>query len=130
MENGKIVQVIGPVVDVEFDVAPPVYSALRAGNLVLETALIMSDKQVRAIAMGPTDGLVRGDKVTTDGKPISVPVGDVTLNRIWNVLGEAIDEQPVDFTGVKFMPIHRIAPSFAEMSTKLEILETGIKVID
>jgi F-type H+-transporting ATPase subunit beta len=129
METGKIVQVIGPVVDVEFATAPPIYSALKVGNLVLETALIMSDKQVRAIAMGPTDGLVRGMNVSTDGKPISVPVGDVTLGRIFNVLGEAIDEKE-DVVASNMQPIHRLAPTFAEMSTKLEILETGIKVID
>ncbi len=129
MNNGKVVQVIGPVVDCEFDIAPPIYSALKVGNLVMETALILSATQVRAIAMGPTDGLTRGDLVTTDGTPISVPVGDITLGRIFNVLGEVIDEKPLEGVTER-MPIHRIAPTFAEMSTKLEVLETGIKVID
>ena len=129
MNNGKIVQVIGPVVDIEFDTVPPIYSALKVGDLTLETALILSDTQVRAIAMGPTDGLVRGMVATTDGEPIAVPVGDATLGRIFNVLGETIDEQgPAAASGK--MPIHRLAPTFAEMSTTLEILETGIKVID
>ena len=129
-EFGKISQVIGPVVDVAFvGYTPPVYAALKVGELTLETELILGDGKVRAIAMGPTDGLVRGMEVETTGQPISVPVGDATLGRIFNVLGETVDERGPAATD-QVMPIHRSAPKFSDVSTKVEILETGIKVID
>lgn len=129
-EIGKISQVIGPVVDVSFDnYTPPLYSALKVGDLTLETELILSDGSVRAIAMGPTDGLVRGMKVETEGTPIMVPVGDATLGRIFNVLGETVDERGPAETQSK-QPIHKPAPKFADVNTAVEILETGIKVID
>jgi F-type H+/Na+-transporting ATPase subunit beta len=129
-ELGRITQVIGPVVDVSFDdYTPPIYAALKVGNLTLETELILAAGEVRAIAMGPTDGLVRGMTVETTGAPISVPVGDATLGRIFNVLGEPIDERgPVDVQQIQ--PIHKAAPKFSEVNTNVEILETGIKVID
>ena len=129
-EIGRISQVIGPIVDVAFDgYTPPVYAALKVGELTLETELVLGEGAVRAIAMGPTDGLVRGMEVTTDGRPISVPVGDATLGRIFNVLGEPVDERgPVVADQVQ--PIHKSAPKFSDVSTKVEILETGIKVID
>jgi F-type H+-transporting ATPase subunit beta len=129
-EIGNISQVIGPVVDVSFDnYTPPLYSALKVGDLTLETELILSDGSVRAIAMGPTDGLVRGMKVETEGTPIMVPVGDATLGRIFNVLGETVDERGPAETQSK-QPIHKPAPKFADVNTAVEILETGIKVID
>ncbi len=129
-ETGRISQVIGPIVDVAFDgYTPPVYAALKVGELTLETELVLGEGAVRAIAMGPTDGLVRGMEVVTDGQPITVPVGDATLGRIFNVLGEAVDEAgPVG--AADRQPIHKSAPKFADVNTKVEVLETGIKVID
>ncbi len=129
-EIGRISQVIGPIVDVAFDgYTPPVYAALKVGELTLETELVLGAGSVRAIAMGPTDGLVRGMEVVTDGQPITVPVGDATLGRIFNVLGEAVDEAgPVG--AADRQPIHKSAPKFADVNTKVEVLETGIKVID
>lgn len=129
---GKIVEVIGAVVDVEFphDAVPKVYDALnvKSENLVLETQQQLGGGVVRTIAMGTTDGLRRGLDVTNSGHPITVPVGKPTLGRIMNVLGEPIDEKgPVE--GAK-LPIHRPAPSFDEQAANEELLETGIKVID
>ncbi|EEM03066.1 ATP synthase subunit beta [Bacillus pseudomycoides] len=127
---------MGPVVDVKFDGGklPEIYNALRikqdAVNLTLEVALHLGDDTVRTVAMSSTDGLVRGTAVEDTGKAISVPVGDATLGRVFNVLGDAIDldgEVPAD---VRRDPIHRQAPAFEELSTKVEILETGIKVVD
>ncbi|MCC6638948.1 F0F1 ATP synthase subunit beta [Candidatus Falkowbacteria bacterium] len=131
---GKIKQIIGPVVDVSFEKElPAIYNALviKQGDsqLVLETQQHIGDNSVRAVAMGTTDGLSRGTEVVDTGAPISVPVGKESLGRIFNVLGEAIDEAGVVSTKKK-LPIHRNAPSFIEQSTKTEILETGIKVID
>jgi F-type H+-transporting ATPase subunit beta len=129
---GKIVEVIGAVVDVEFphDAVPKVYDALKvkSENLVLETQQQLGGGVVRTIAMGSTDGLRRGLDVTNTGHPITVPVGKPTLGRIMNVLGEPIDEKgPVEGA---MLPIHRPAPSFDEQAANEELLETGIKVID
>ena len=137
--KGKIVQIIGPVVDVEFHERqlPGIYEALeieysvegRNVKLVLETQQHLGEGWVRAIAMSSTEGLKRGLEVTATGAPISVPVGEGILGRIFNVLGEPIDERgPVSFT--KRYPIHRPAPSLADQNTGATILETGIKVID
>ncbi len=129
---GKITQIISVVADVEFRKGelPQIYHALEApGGLILEVEQHLSDTTVRAIAMGPTDGLKRGDAVKNTGKPISVPVGEDSLGRMFNVLGKTIDGgQPVK--GKELRPIHQNAPAFKDQSTKTEILETGIKVID
>ncbi len=132
---GKIIQVLGPVVDVKFnrEFLPNLYNALELENqgnrLVLEVLQHVGDDVVRTIAMGPTEGLVRGSEVINTNNPISVPVGDEVLGRMFNVLGEPIDEKPKnDFK--KYMPIHRLAPTYEEQQTKIQILETGIKVID
>ena len=132
--EGKITQVLGPVVDVQFNgVLPPILTALRTPNegkdLVLEVAQHLGEDTVRTIAMDSTDGLVRGQKVVNTGNPISVPVGPATLGRILNVIGEPVDERgPVGAD--KHLPIHREAPDFVDQSTEKEILVTGIKVID
>ncbi|HZP55353.1 MAG TPA: F0F1 ATP synthase subunit beta [Candidatus Saccharimonadales bacterium] len=131
--KGKIVQIVGVVVDIEFPGnLPAIYNALevdRAGErLVLEVAQHLSKSSVRAVAMGPTDGLKRGSVVTDTGAPISVPVGDSTLGRMFNVIGEPIDDKPVPKGGTS--SIHAKSPSLEEQSAKTEILETGIKVID
>src|SRR5574338_730570 len=143
MNQGKIVQVIGPVVDVEFEPGklPPIYNALEvpgagstdvfaySAKLVLEVAQHLGESQVRTVAMAATDGLTRGMPVNDTGQPISIPVGKETLGRIMNITGE-----PVDKTGPikssKFYSIHRPAPSFEQQSTKVEMFETGIKVVD
>jgi len=137
---GKINQVLGNVVDVEFGAGalPPIFSALRvsnpsisdvAGNLVLEVQQHLGENTVRCIAMDSTDGLVRGMEAANTGAPISVPVGPGTLGRVMNVTGNAIDERgPIQ--GISLMPIHRDAPSFADQAVEAEILETGIKVVD
>ena len=134
--TGKIVQIIGPVVDVEFSKGvPAIHDALsvenkRAGSkLVLEVAGHLGGGVVRAVALGPSDGLQRGLVVQDTGGPISVPVGKETLGRMFNLLGEPIDGMPA-VSGAERMPIHRKAPSFDEQSAKVEIFETGIKVID
>ncbi|BAU50426.1 F0F1 ATP synthase subunit beta [Sulfurifustis variabilis] len=131
--SGKIVQIIGAVVDVEFprEELPKVYDALTldGADLTLEVQQQLGDGIVRAIAMGPIEGVRRGVTVTNTGAPISVPVGTKTLGRIMDVLGRPIDEKgPVG--AEKSMPIHRPAPSFAEQAASAELLETGIKVID
>ncbi|WP_281627582.1 F0F1 ATP synthase subunit beta [Traorella massiliensis] len=134
---GKIVQVIGPVVDIHFEGhLPALLNAIEIENkhtsskLVVEVAQHIGDDRVRCIAMGGTDGLVRGMDAVDTGAPISVPVGEEVLGRMFNVLGEVIDEgEPLPET-VKKMPIHRPAPSFDEQQTTAEIFETGIKVID
>ena len=134
MPTGKITQVIGAVVDVQFDGhLPAILNALETDNngqrLVLEVAQHLGENSVRTIAMDSSEGLTRGQPVTDTGSPISVPVGDGTLGRILNVIGEPIDERgPVDYTETR--EIHRSAPTFAEQSTESEILVTGIKVID
>ncbi len=136
MNKGIITQIIGPVVDVSFEGAlPAMYEALEVKNgstrLVLEVQQHVGGNVVRSVAMGPTDGLQRSSEVIATGAPISVPVGKPTLGRMFNVLGETIDgkdELPKD--GSKKYPIHRGAPAFIEQSTKTEVFETGIKVID
>ena len=134
--TGKITQVIGAVLDIRFDqgVLPEINDAVEirrkdGSKLVAETVQHLGDDIIRCIAMGPTDGLVRGMEAIATGGPITVPVGEVTLGRIFNVLGEPIDKKPVP-EGVKRNPIHRKAPTFAEQATETEILETGIKVVD
>jgi F-type H+-transporting ATPase subunit beta len=140
MASGKIVQVTGPVIDVEFPPGdiPEIFTALttsnpgiddRADNLVAEVALHLGENTVRCIAMDTTDGLKRGQLVNDTGNPISIPVGPETLGRIMNVIGLPVDERgPI---GAKMTyPIHRPAPEFVEQSTSVEILETGIKVVD
>ncbi|WP_067926833.1 F0F1 ATP synthase subunit beta [Alicyclobacillus shizuokensis] len=138
MNKGKVVNVMGPVVDVRFPEGqlPAINNALRIDyegdvpvHLTLEVALHLGDNVVRSIAMSSTDGLVRGAEVIDSGRAISVPVGQGTLGRIFNVLGETIDEAgPVQAD--ETWPIHRKAPAFTDLSTKVEIFETGIKVID
>ncbi|EOR02759.1 hypothetical protein E3P92_01923 [Wallemia ichthyophaga] len=132
---GNIKQVIGAVVDVQFDTEdlPAIFNALEVQHngpkVVLEVAQHLGENTVRAISMEGTDGLVRGTKVSDTGAPISIPVGPKTLGRIINVSGDPIDEQgPVD--GVKKSPIHAEPPAFVEQSTEAEVLETGIKVVD
>lgn len=132
--EGKITQVIGAVVDVAFEGGlPPILNALKTQNagkdLVLEVAQHLGENSVRTIAMDSTDGLVRGQSVVDTGEPISVPVGPETLGRIFNVIGEPIDERG-EFQSKKRLPIHRAAPEFTEQSTETEILVTGIKVVD
>ena len=133
MSQGKIVQIIGAVIDVEFprDAMPKVYDALKVleTGLTLEVQQQLGDGVVRAIAMGSSDGLRRGLAVANSGAPVSVPVGKATLGRIMDVLGDPIDEKgPIGEE--KRMPIHRKAPAFDELSAATELLETGIKVID
>ncbi len=133
MSKGTIVEIIGAVVDVEFprDAVPKVYDALKVeeAGLTLEVQQQIGDGVVRTIAMGSTDGLKRGLSVTNTGQPITVPVGKGTLGRILDVLGEPVDEQgPVE--AENRWPIHRPAPTYAEQAGAVEILETGIKVID
>jgi len=134
MRHGKITQVIGPVVDVAFEGdAPAIYTCLEVDNqgqkLVLEVEQHLGGGEVRCIAMSTTDGLQRGMKVVDTGEPISVPVGRETLGRMFNVSGDTIDGLG-DVKAKKKYPIHRPAPAFKDQSTKAEILETGIKVID
>ncbi|MCM3714284.1 F0F1 ATP synthase subunit beta [Halalkalibacter oceani] len=143
MNTGRITQVMGPVVDVKFDDGqlPEINNALvvrqsASGqnavdvNVTLEVALHLGDNSVRTVAMDSTDGLVRGTAAVDTGAPISVPVGEVTLGRVFNVLGETIDlDEPIP-ADAKRDPIHRESPKFEELSTTTEILETGIKVVD
>ncbi len=133
MSSGKVVEIIGAVVDVEFprDSIPKVYEALRieSADLTLEVQQQLGDGVVRTIAMGSTDGLKRGVEVTATGAPISVPVGQATLGRIMDVLGRPVDEKG-DIPTDERMPIHRPAPKLDEQAAATEILETGIKVID
>ena len=133
---GKITQIIGAVFDVKFADGnlPEINEAIEItrqdkSRLVVEVAQHLGDDVVRCIAMGPTDGLVRGMEAVATGAAISVPVGENTLGRIFNVLGEPIDEKPAP-TDVEYEPIHRKAPSFEEQATEAEMLETGIKVVD
>ncbi|MBI4426589.1 MAG: F0F1 ATP synthase subunit beta [Candidatus Kerfeldbacteria bacterium] len=133
--HGAIAQVIGPVVDVKFEgELPPIHTALhvpREGSetLVLEVQQHVGNGVVRTVAMSSTDGLSRGLPVTNTGSPISVPVGEATLGRMFNVVGEPIDGQPAPKVKERY-PIHRPAPEFIDQSVKTEVLETGIKVID
>ena len=133
---GKITQIIGAVLDVKFSEGnlPEINDAIEVTRndgekLVIEVSQHLGDDTVRCIAMGTTDGLVRGMDAVATGAPISVPVGEATLGRIFNVLGQPIDEQDAP-ANVEYMPIHRKAPSFDEQATSTEMLETGIKVVD
>ncbi|GAC1446794.1 MAG: F0F1 ATP synthase subunit beta [Pyrinomonadaceae bacterium] len=138
---GKVVQVIGPVMDIEFaeGYLPPIYAALRVVsegfdvpdpiNIVCEVAQHLGEGRVRAVSMLPTDGVVRGMKVIDTGGPITVPVGEGTLGRVMNVIGEPVDNLG-EVKGTTRYSIHRHAPTLEEQSTELEILETGIKVVD
>ena len=138
--RGRIAQVIGPAVDVTFDEGdlPTIYTALQVSNpgisdkewnLVLEVSQHLGEHTVRTVAMDTTDGLVRGMEVRNTGKPIMMPVGDACLGRILNVIGEPVDEAGPVVTDMK-LPIHRESPSFVEQDTKVEVFETGIKVVD
>ena len=137
---GKIVEIRGVVLDAVFpDRLPRIYGALRisvparegaeAFELIAEVQQHLGDDRVRAVAMDSTDGLARGVDVVDTGQPITVPVGEATLGRLWNVIGEPVDRGEAA-AGVTRWPIHREPPPFAELSSKLEIFETGIKVID
>ncbi|MBX4201821.1 F0F1 ATP synthase subunit beta [Candidatus Saccharibacteria bacterium] len=133
-KTGSVIQIVGVVVDVEFDGhLPAIYNALEIDHegrkLVLEVAQHLSRQAIRAIALGPTDGLRRGDSVKDTGAAISVPVGDATLGRMFNVIGEPIDGKEAP-KNAQLGQIHRSAPTLAEQSGKVEILETGIKVVD
>ncbi|MCL5970750.1 MAG: F0F1 ATP synthase subunit beta [Patescibacteria group bacterium] len=134
--DGIIVRVQGPVVDVYFENdLPAIYEELiielsNKENLALEVQFLTGDHEVKALAFGPTDGLTRGTKVKRTGSPISVPVGEKTLGRIFNVLGNVVDGQKFDAKNVPFEPIHKNPPSLESQETKPQILETGIKVID
>ncbi len=134
-KKGRLTQIVGAVLDVKFDGdLPEINEAIRIKRnddttLVVEVAQHLGDDTVRCVAMGPTDGLVRGMDAFATGAPISVPVGEKTLGRIFNVLGEPIDNKPAP-TDVEYAPIHRPAPAFKEQSTEQEMLETGIKVVD
>ncbi|WP_096437597.1 F0F1 ATP synthase subunit beta [Alteribacter populi] len=143
MNKGRVTQVTGPVVDVKFNRGelPEIYNALKIQHkaqssgevdvdVTLEVALHLGDDSVRTIAMGSTDGLTRGLETVDTGKPIAVPVGDETLGRVFNVLGEHIDLGEDVPESVQRDPIHREAPKYEELSTETEILETGIKVVD
>ena len=131
---GRIKQIIGAVVDVQFDgELPAILNALKVDNqgkiLILEVAQHLGENTVRTIAMDSTDGLVRGHEATDTGAPITVPVGPATLGRIINVVGEPVDERGA-VSSEKSLPIHRLAPEFVEQSTETEVLVTGIKVVD
>lgn len=140
MNKGRVVSIMGPVVDIEFERGqlPEIFNAIkietvldngRQLNLTLEVSNHLGDNLVRCIAMSSTDGLVRGLDAIDQGGPISVPVGEATLGRVFNVLGNPIDNAG-EVLAEKKNPIHRLAPTFDELSTQAEILETGIKVID
>jgi F-type H+-transporting ATPase subunit beta len=133
---GKITQIIGAVLDIKFPAGnlPEINDAIKiplkdGGELVVEVSQHLGDDTVRCIAMGPTEGLVRGMEAISTGAPISVPVGENTLGRMFNVLGQPIDNKEAP-TGVSYEPIHRAAPKFEEQATEAELLETGIKVVD
>ena len=136
--KGKIVQVMGPVVDVEFDgYLPEINEAIQvtltdanADRLILEVAAHIGDSRVRTIAMDMTEGLTRGQECVAQGGPIQVPVGEAVLGRIFNVIGDPVDEGEAIPTETPRWSIHRAAPSFEEQSTKTEMFETGIKVVD
>lgn len=139
MNKGRVVSIMGPVVDIEFERGqlPKIFNAIkietslengRIIDLTLEVSNHLGDNLVRCIAMSSTDGLVRGLDAIDQGEPISVPVGAATLGRVFNVLGNPIDNG-AEVVAEK-NPIHRLAPTYDELSTQAEILETGIKVID
>ncbi|MBC8064429.1 MAG: F0F1 ATP synthase subunit beta, partial [Chlorobia bacterium] len=136
--TGKVIQVLGPVVDCRFptDSLPSIYNAVsikdeaRGIDLTCEVAQHLGDDTVRAVALSTTDGLKRGMDVVDLGSPISVPVGDVTLGRVFNLLGNPIDNGAPIPADTKRLPIHRQPPTFEEQSTKVELLQTGLKVVD
>jgi F-type H+-transporting ATPase subunit beta len=134
--TGKLLEIKGVVVDAVFpDKLPAIYSALRipradGPDLIAEVQQHLGDDRVRAVAMDATDGIARGTDVFDTGGPISVPVGEVTLGRVWNVLGDPVDEKPAAGPDAERWSIHRDPPDFADLSPKVEIFETGIKVID
>ena len=140
MNTGKVVQVIGPVVDIEFppEKLPAIYNAVKIADtsteveisLIVEVMQHLGDNIVRCVAMSSTDGLTRGMQATDTGAPIKVPVGNATLGRVFNVLGNTVDHNDAKVEADDFWPIHRPAPSFEEQETSTEILETGIKVVD
>ncbi|MCE5286552.1 MAG: F0F1 ATP synthase subunit beta [Pelosinus sp.] len=137
---GRVIQVIGPVVDIEFppEQLPAIYNAIRISeqsdtvktNLTVEVMQHLGDNTVRCVAMSSTDGLKRGMEAVDTGAPISVPVGKGTLGRVFNVLGETVDNNPEEVKADAQWPIHRPAPSFDQQETTTQILETGIKVVD
>ena len=136
LNKGFVTQIIGPVLDIAFTDGnlPPIYSALKieladGSSTIVEVQQLLGDNRVRAVSMRSTDGLKRGVEVLDLGTPISVPVGTVTLGRIFNVIGEPVDEQG-DVSFDETLPIHRDAPAFTELETKPSIFETGIKVVD
>ena len=137
MEKGSIIQIVGPIIDVRFqnNHLPELLTALviplKDGNsLTVEVAQHIGDDVVRTVSMGPTEGLVRGMEVYSTNNPIQVPVGELTLGRMFNVLGDPIDGKPPLGDEAKRLPIHRAAPKFKDQSVKTEVFETGIKVID
>ncbi len=140
MNSGRVVQVIGPVIDVEFarEELPPIYNAIHiegetAGiklNLTAEVMQHLGNNVARCVAMSSTDGLTRGMEATDTGAPIRVPVGNGTLGRVFNVLGETVDNDPAEIAATDVWPIHRPAPKLEDQSTSTEMLETGIKVVD
>jgi len=140
LASGRVARVIGPVVDVEFPAhaIPAIYTALtvpvqREGQtltMTLEVELHVGDNVVRTVATKPTDGLARGAVVTNTGQPISVPVGDITKGRVWNVTGECLSDDSVEDQITERWPIHRPAPAFDQLESRTQMLETGIKVLD
>jgi F-type H+-transporting ATPase subunit beta len=136
LNKGYVTQIIGPVLDLQFSEGklPPIYSALKIDledgtSTIVEVQQLLGDNKVRAVSMRSTDGLKRGAEAVDLGTPISVPVGTPTLGRIFNVIGEPVDEQG-DVSYDETLPIHRDAPAFTELETKPSIFETGIKVVD
>jgi F-type H+/Na+-transporting ATPase subunit beta len=137
---GRVSRVIGPVVDIEFpvDQMPDIYNALtveitgggETRSMTMEVELHIGDNLVRAIALKPTDGMQRGTEVQDTGRPISVPVGDITKGHVWNVTGDVLDVDPSSVEVTERWPIHRSAPKFDQLESKTEMLETGIKVLD
>ncbi|MET0715829.1 MAG: F0F1 ATP synthase subunit beta, partial [Mycetocola sp.] len=139
--TGRVARVTGPVVDIEFphDAIPGIYNALKttvnmAGEtqvLTLEVAQHLGDDLIRAIALNPTDGLVRGQEVTDTGGPITVPVGDITKGKVFNVIGDVLNAEPGERIEItERWPIHRKPPAFDQLESKTELFETGIKSID
>ena len=139
LPTGRIVKVAGPVIDVEFpvDALPEINMALEVDieisdqkkTVICEVAGQLGDSQVRAVAMAPTDGIVRGAEVRNTGEPISVPVGDQVLGHLFNVWGDCLDDPDLDLSG-DWWPIHRQPPPFDEVEAQDEVFETGIKVLD
>ena len=136
LNKGYVSQIIGPVLDIEFPdgILPPIYSAIKIETedglgTIVEVQQLLGDNKIRAVSMRSTDGLKRGSEATDLGAPISVPVGTPTLGRIFNVIGEPVDNQG-DVSNDETLPIHRDAPAFTELETKPSIFETGIKVVD